>query len=323
MSGACGSQQAASVLGSSVRSAALGGVARNPNSPPRLRGPPGQAGDQLIALFVSGRLSGALHRMRRGSFDVPHVGFVRCRTSGSENRATLIEGSKIRNRCRKPRARLLATRVAKSARRRPRRAQQAIEHQSLASVGETTQRGRDRRHDANDQSHKTDHWSLLADRDGRAWPSSTDASGVTRSQGRSSRTRRALKGSGAQHRNDAAWRRIRRRARLRERVSDPVGCLMAPVAGRVGCHSHWGVRCPLLAWFGSLRIALRSICRTLLPGVGVMIKFRPSELKGPAAGILPPSTFCSRFVDRTADSKAEAASVDVFATQRPGSATKE
>jgi hypothetical protein len=246
MSGACGSQQAASVLGSSVRSAALGGVARNPNSPPRLRGPPGQAGDQLIALFVSGRLSGALHPMRRGSFDVPHVGFVRCRTSGSENRATLIEGSKIRNRCRKPRARLLATRVAKSARRRPRRAQQAIEHQSLASVGETTQRGRDRRHDANDQSHKTDHWSLLADRDGRAWPSSTDASGVTRSQGRSSRTRRALKGSGAQHRNDAAWRRIRRRARLRELVSDPVGCLMAPVAGRVGCHSHWGVRCPPL-----------------------------------------------------------------------------
>jgi hypothetical protein len=75
-------------------------------------------------------------------------------------------------------------------------------------------------------------------------------------------------------------------------------------------------RAPPLAVVRFSRMALRSICRTLLPGVGVLIKLPALGIEGAAAGILPPTTFCSRFVDRTADCKAETASLALTSLQR-------
>ena len=99
----------------------------------------------------------------------------------------------------------------------------------------------------------------------------------------------------------------------------------SPLAGQGVGRQPKGGRAPPLAVVRFSRMALRSIFRTLLPGVGVLIKLPALGIEGAAAGILPPSTFCSRFVDRTADCKAETASValDVCESPRPGSATKE
>ena len=131
---------AASALGSSVPSAALLGVAPNPSSPPRPRGLPAPAGDRLIALFVR----------------------------------TLIEGSKLRNRRTKPRARLGSGRALWRSRRANDRRdstsdrasaspmsgrQRTIQTGPLGHKGTRSQRGRDRRRDVNDQSPKTDPWS--------------------------------------------------------------------------------------------------------------------------------------------------------------------
>jgi len=92
----------------------------------------------------------------------------------------------------------------------------------------------------------------------------------------------------------------------------------SPLAGflRASAASLKGVVPRSLAVVRFSRIALRSICRTLLPGVGVLITLPALGIEGAAAGILPPTTFCSRFVDRTADCKAETASLALTSLQR-------
>jgi hypothetical protein len=85
---------------------------------------------------------------------------------------------------------------------------------------------------------------------------------------------------------------------------------------------------PAAGWCGAplCHCVLCAICRKLLPSVGVGIKFPALEFKrGSAAGILPPSAFYSRFVDRTADCEGCVlpALTLMSSTQRPGSATKE
>jgi hypothetical protein len=90
----------------------------------------------------------------------------------------------------------------------------------------------------------------------------------------------------------------------------------SPLAGQGVGRQPKGGRAPPLAVVRFSRMALRSICRTLLPGVGVLIKLPALGIEGAAAGILPPTTFCSRFVDRTADCKAETASLALTSLQR-------